>query len=99
MLQTKISPDNLKAVILKLMDYCQANDWSGYDPYDGLNSPLFKKIPFLQNKIFRLIFIQSLKRFPVNLRPIFFVPKKKSQGNRIVSHGVFEVKKVGIIAG
>ena len=29
-----------------LLAYCRANDWAGYDPYDALNSELFKALPF-----------------------------------------------------
>jgi hypothetical protein len=30
-----------EAAVLKLLAYCRANDWAGYDPYDALNSRLF----------------------------------------------------------
>lgn len=61
--------------IIRLLDYCQKNDWAGFDPFDGLNSRVFNALPFLQNKLCRLVFIQSMKRSPINLRHIFLVPK------------------------
>jgi hypothetical protein len=66
---------NLDPVVTKLLDYCRQNNWSGYDPFDGLNSRMFSALPVLQNTVARLIFIQTMKRSPVNFRPLFLVPK------------------------
>jgi len=59
----------------RLLDYCAANDWAGYDPYDALNSRLFRALPFLDFKAFRLGLTQTLKRSPINFRAILLVPK------------------------
>lgn len=75
MIATTESFKNLREITKKLLLYCKKNNWSGYDPYDGLNSRLFKVIPFVNNKLFRLIFIQLMKRLQVNLRPIILVSK------------------------
>jgi len=40
----------VKDTTLKLLAYCQANDWAGYDPYDALNSEIFKALPVLDFK-------------------------------------------------
>lgn len=62
---------------LKLKQYCENENFKGWDPYDGLNSKIFQAIPFLKNSaIFRLIMIQGFKRSPVNLRRIALVPKE-----------------------
>lgn len=58
-----------------LLDYCRRNNWSGYDPFDGLNSRVFKAIPFLNFKAARLVFIQAMKRSPINFRPLLLIPK------------------------
>ena len=63
---------------LKLLDYCHANDWAGYDPYDALNSELFIALPFLNTRFFRLALTQAMKRSPVNLRPLLFVGKTQN---------------------
>lgn len=60
----------------KLKTYCEDEKFKGWDPYDGLNSKVFKffkmdKIPF-----FRLAWIQLFKRNPINLRSIMMVPKE-----------------------
>lgn len=55
--------------------YCETQSFKGWDPYDGLNSKLFKVTPVKNWDIARLIWIQSFKRSPVNLRRVLFVPK------------------------
>jgi hypothetical protein len=32
---------NVTQITQALLDYCRQQDWSGYDPYDALNSSLF----------------------------------------------------------
>src|SRR5262245_19233302 len=59
--------------IQKLLDYCRANAWNGYDPYDGLNSPLSGLLP--SNRLFRTALIEAVKRSPVNLRPLLGIRK------------------------
>jgi rhamnogalacturonyl hydrolase YesR len=61
----------------RLRKYCEAEDFKGYDPYDGLNSRFFKAIPFIsKNRIARLVWIQFFKRSPLNLRTITGVKKE-----------------------
>jgi hypothetical protein len=65
----------LRTAILKLLDFCQANDWAGYDPYDALNSKVFEALPFLNSRIPRIVLTQGLKRSPFNIRKLLFIPK------------------------
>ena len=61
----------------KLIKYCEAEHYKGWDPYDGLNSKVFRALPFFKNKaISRLAVIQGFKRCPVNLRRLAGVPKE-----------------------
>ena len=59
----------------KLQTYIEQQGYKGYDPYDGLTSPLFRLPVFRTNKNLRLYSQQIVKRFPVNLRPIFGIKK------------------------
>jgi hypothetical protein len=78
------------------LDYCNRNDWSGFDPYDGLNSRLFNALPFVQNRICRLIFIQAMKRSPINFRPIFLVPKEENpKGLAVFCSALLILSKTG----
>jgi hypothetical protein len=66
--------DEARDTCAKLLDYCAGNDWSGYHPYDALNSRIFTALPFLNARVPRLIATQALKRSPVNIRPLMFIP-------------------------
>ncbi|MBI2259586.1 MAG: hypothetical protein HYU67_11920 [Flavobacteriia bacterium] len=55
--------------------YLEKNDFKGYDPYDGLESPLFKIFPFKNWRNFRFLFQQFIKRFPINLRSLLGIKK------------------------
>lgn len=62
---------------LKLKQYCEREDYKGWDPYDGLNSKVFQALPFLKHSaLCRLVVIQGFKRCPINLRPLALVPKE-----------------------
>ena len=58
-----------------LIDYVEQQRYQGWDPYDGLNSRIFKKLPLKHSAFARLAWIQLFKRSPVNLRPLLLVPK------------------------
>lgn len=61
----------------KLKVYCEAEQYRGWDPYDGLNSKVLRAIlPLKHSAILRLIVIQLFKRNPVNLRKVLLVPKQ-----------------------
>lgn len=70
--------DILTAATLKLLEYCWANDWEGYDPYDALNSRVFAAVPLLDRRIPRIVLTQIVVRLPVNLRPLLAIPKTQN---------------------
>lgn len=60
-----------------LRHYCESEDFKGWDPYDGLNSKVLRKIlPLKHSALLRLVVIQGFKRCPWNLRRMFIVPKQ-----------------------
>ncbi|MGH9469003.1 MAG: hypothetical protein ACRD1N_01515 [Terriglobia bacterium] len=61
---------------LKLLEYCQAEDWAGYDPYDALNSAFLKVIPL--PRLPRIALTQFLRRSPANLRRLLLIPKTQN---------------------
>ena len=63
--------------LMKLKNYCESENFQGWDPYDGLNSRIFQALPFLKNSsLCRLMVIQAFKRCPLNLRRLAIVPKE-----------------------
>jgi rhamnogalacturonyl hydrolase YesR len=71
-------PNNLQNAITSLLDYCRANQWAGYDPYDALNSKVFKSTPFSRSKLCRIAFTQAMKRSPINFRPLLGITKQQN---------------------
>ncbi|TDU42881.1 hypothetical protein BXY82_0280 [Gelidibacter sediminis] len=61
---------------LKLKNYCEAENFKGWDPYDGLNSKIFQALPLKHWDIARLAWIQGFKRSPINFRKLLLVPKE-----------------------
>jgi hypothetical protein len=88
----------LEQSIIRLLDYCKKNNWSGFDPYDGLNSRIFRALPIVQNRIGRLTFIQAMKRSPLNFRRIFLVPKGENpKGLAVFCTALFILSEIGLI--
>ena len=61
---------------LRLKDYCESENFKGWDPYDGLNSKVFQALPLKHWDIARLAWIQGFKRSPINLRKLLLIPKE-----------------------
>ena len=59
----------------KLHDYVLSQEFKGWDPYDGLNSTIFRASGLDKIPIARLAWIQFFKRSPMNLRRALMVPK------------------------
>lgn len=60
----------------QLKSYCEAQNFAGWDPYDGLNSKMFNATPLKHWDLARLAWIQGFKRSPVNFRKLLLVPKE-----------------------
>ena len=58
----------------RLYVWCAERDFTGYDPFDGLNSRFFQATPLKNMALARLAWLQTVKRSPVNLRPLLQVP-------------------------
>jgi len=70
--------DRIHESVTDLLDYCKKNDWSGFDPYDALNSRLYACTPFYGSRIFGVALTQIMKRLPIDLRPLLLVPKEQN---------------------
>jgi len=57
-----------------LAAWCRARGWAGHDPFDGLNSRLFRATPLKRSRLARLAWTQAFKRAPVSLRTVARVP-------------------------
>jgi hypothetical protein len=61
--------ERVDAVLDAVLDYSQAQQWRGYDKHDALNIPILETLCGW-NRVTRLLAVQAVMRFPVNLRPV-----------------------------
>lgn len=66
---------DLDKSVSNLLNYIKKENYKGFDPYDALNSPIFKKSFLKDNKILRFGIQQVIKRLPVNLRKLIGIRK------------------------
>ena len=64
----------LETVLDQVHKWSEREGYKGFNKHDGLNSPLLSVL-LGWHKWLRLIAIQSVMRFPVNLRPCLLIPK------------------------
>src|SRR5580698_10763181 len=71
----------LKATIYEsigqLSRWLEENDYRGYDTFDGLSARFLRPLTF-NTKLLRIVLQQSVRRFPVNLRPVLGITKHHS---------------------
>jgi len=88
----------IRQTIIMLQNYCRRNNWAGDDPFDGLNSRIFRAMPSLHNRIFRLILIQGMKRSPMNFRRHLLVPKGENpKGLAVFLSALLILSKIGLL--
>ena len=72
---------DLNTIHSDLWNWCRTRDFTGYDPYDGLNSTLFQATPLRHSRAARLAWTQLFKRSPIDLRKIAGVsPERNAKG-------------------
>ena len=60
--------------IQEMLCYIESEDFAGYDPYDGLNSPLLQLVGSA-SKSLRIAITQFMRRCPFNLRSVLGIKK------------------------
>lgn len=63
--------------IARLSAWLEANDYRGYDTFDGLSARFVRPFTF-NNKFLNIALQQTVRRFPINLRPLLGIPKSRS---------------------
>ena len=62
----------------QLFAWCRQHNFSGHDPFDALNSKIFQATPFKNSATARLLWTQTVKRAPLNLRTVALVPSERN---------------------
>ena len=79
-----------------LEQYCKDEEFMGWDPYDGLMSKVFRAMPVLpQKRLTRLMWIQFLKKMPINMRALLKIDKGYNpKGLALFISGYSELSKI-----
>jgi polysaccharide biosynthesis protein VpsJ len=85
------SDPSVKAAIYKsiehLYQWLEANDYQGYDTFDGLNARFVRPLTF-ETRLGRTVLQQGVRRFPLNLRPVLGIRKNySSKGMGFLARG------------
>jgi hypothetical protein len=62
----------------QLAAWCRERGYAGHDPFDALNSRLFRATPLRRSRLARLAWTQAFKRSPLSLRRLALVPAQRN---------------------
>ena len=80
---------------LDILRWAIKEEFSGFDPYDGLNIPILEGFPLLKKKYFMILITQFFKNFPVNLRPFLGIKKERNaKGIALFVSGLFNLYEI-----
>ena len=65
------------AVLTDVLAYARERDYTGWDYGDGMSSRLLRAVPF-ESKWLNLAVQETVKRVPVNVRPLLLVEQRRS---------------------
>ena len=69
---------NFAQAYAELFEWCRQHDFAGQDPFDALNSKILQATPFKHSATARLLWTQTVKRSPLNLRAVARIPAEKN---------------------
>lgn len=75
--EQNLAKNQIAESIGRLSEWLEKNDYRAYDPFDGLSSPYLRPLTFETN-LLRTVLQQGVRRFPINMRPVFGIPQSRS---------------------
>lgn len=82
-----------------LFNFCVQRDFRGDDPFDGLSSPYFQRLPLHHTKWMRIAWLQLVKRCPVNIRPLLAIkPLDNPKALALSVSALLLLKKSGYVS-
>jgi polysaccharide biosynthesis protein VpsJ len=88
-----ISKDEIMESIGRLSAWLEKHDYCGYDTFDGLSAKYLRPLTF-ETKFLRTVLQQSVRRFPINLRPLLGIPKSRStKGTGYLAKGFMRLQQ------
>lgn len=68
--------EQIQISLFRLLDHMEKEEFKGFDPYDGLTSPIFKLPVLSTSHTLRFYSQQLIKRSVINLRPLLGIKKR-----------------------
>jgi len=68
--------EQIQISLFRLLDHMEKEEFKGFDPYDGLTSPIFKLPVLSTSHTLRFYSQQLIKRSGINLRPLLGIKKR-----------------------
>lgn len=91
-------PDAIPRAALAARDRMAADDLAGFDPYDGLTSPLFRLPGLRSSWLLRFGAQQVILRVPFNLRPLLRIrPQVNAVTVALYLQGVCDLAAAGVL--
>jgi hypothetical protein len=88
--KTDIPPKACRETLENVLEWSQARDYAGHSKHDALNSPFLNGLT-LNTKLLRLVAIQSIMRFPFNMRSALGVPRLRNpKGIGLFAHAYLD---------
>jgi hypothetical protein len=89
--RVRSSNADVKAAVYKsigqLSHWLEANDYRGYDTFDGLNARFVRPLTF-ETRFLRTVLQQGVRRLPVNVRPVLGISRDYStKGMGFIARG------------
>jgi len=72
-----MSHEGYREVLEDVLRYSRERGYTGYDKHDGMSSRVLQRLP-VDNQWINLCVQETIKRAPINLRPIFAVERRQS---------------------
>ena len=89
----KACKDLIYDSIVRLSHWLEENDYRGYDTFDGLSARVLRPLTFERNSL-RIVLQQTVRRFPVNLRPLLGIKMEhSSKGMGFLARGFTRLHK------
>jgi hypothetical protein len=63
--------------LVDVLTYARERDYAGWDYVDGMSSRLLRALP-VENKWLNIAVQESIKRAPINIRPLFLVEQRRN---------------------
>ena len=80
----------LRQSLDKLLGWIERADYRGYEPFDGLSSPL-RALTF-DNLMLERLLQQTVRQSPVNLRPLLGIkPQESTKGRGYMAWGYLQM--------